>query len=124
MSSGAAPSRIYLLGSSTQGAITGVTSGTSQPVHVRAHELLAFYLTSIGTTSGGIVILEEADWANDSEKPYEGTWSQIASITAASFTGTATVAYHYGPNCYGCVRARISSAITGGGTITVVLRMV
>lgn len=124
MSSGAAPSRIYVLGSSTLGVITGVTAGTGIAVPTHSHELLVFYLTSIGTTSGGTVILEEADWATDSEKPYEGTWSQIASIAASSFTGGATAAYHYGPNCYGRVRARISSAITGGGTITVTLRMV
>lgn len=124
MSSGAAPARIYLLGSSTQGVITGVTNATSPPVFTRSHELLAFYLTSIGTTSGGTVLLEEADWDEGQEKPYAGTWSQITSIAASTFTGTVTLAYHVGPNCYGAVRARISSAITGGGTITVTLRMV
>lgn len=124
MSSGAAPSRTYLLGSSLQGVITGVTSGTSQPVFPKPHELLAFYLTSIGTTSGGTVILEESDGGSDGEKGYEGTWSQITSILASTFTGTQTLAYHLGPNAYGAVRARISSAITGGGSITVTLRMV
>lgn len=121
--SGAAPVRVYTLGSSAGGVITGVTSGTGIPVHARPHTSITFYLASQGTTSGGTVILEEADWANDSEKQYEGTWSQIASIAASTFTGTAQLAYHLSPNAYGAVRARISSAITGGGTITVTVRM-
>ena len=120
---GTAPIRTLLLGSVSAGVLVGVTTGTSQPIHANAQNQLSFYLTSIGVTSGGTILLEEADWGGQ-ETPYAGTWSQIASITANSFTGGAQLAYHTtAPAAYGYVRARISSPITGGGAIACALRM-
>lgn len=100
----------------------GSTAGASQPVDRSQVSLLSYYLTSTGTTSGGVILIEEADWDPESEPDYTGTWSQIASINASSFTGGAQVAYHVSPTSLGFVRARISSAITGGGSIKVVER--
>lgn len=114
--------RVLLLGTDTGGTYAGVTTGTSQPIHATTMQSLSFYLASIGTTSGGTVLLEEADWGGP-DVPYSGTWSQIASIAASSFTGGAQIAYHISPNSYAYVRARISSAITGGGSIWASLRM-
>jgi hypothetical protein len=100
--------------------LSAATSGTGGPIQVQAQDELVFYLTSSGTTSGGTIIIEEADY--DPNGPvYAGTWSQIASIAASTFTGGAQVAYHVSPNAYGFVRARISSAITGGGSISITL---
>lgn len=120
------PARVLSLGSygtgANAGVIAGVTTGTGQPIKVYADQSLTFYLASQGTTSGGTVLLEEADWDDSLEQPYTGTWSQIASIAASTFTGGAQTAYHISPNSYAYVRPRISATITGGGTISVALR--
>ena len=102
--------------------LTAVTTGSSQPVDVSACNTIVLRLFSTGTTSGGTIIFEEAEWDELTQQPYTGTWSQIASIAASSFTGTASTMYHVSPNCFDKVRVRISSDITGGGTITASLR--
>lgn len=114
--------RAQLLGTvNSDGTVTGVTTGTSRPIECSLHGIIAIYLRSIGTTSGGTILIEEADWAG-TELPYSGTWSQVASISASSFTGGAQLATHLADSAYSHVRVRISSDITGSGTITAVLR--
>ncbi len=118
----AASNRILLLGAENgDGTVTGVTTGTSLPIARFVDSLNTIYLRSIGTTSGGTIIIEEADWG-PLEAPYSGTWSQITSITASTFTGGAQFAYHIPDSSYGWIRIRIGSAITGGGTILGSLR--
>lgn len=116
----------YLLGTLSGGTLpgdggstlTGVTTGTSVYFSGAGRDI-TLYLGSIGTTSGGAVTIEEAGWSTD-EHPYSGTWSAIAVINASTFTGTAQVAYHLSsPTPYQYVRVRVSSNITGGGTIYV-----
>lgn len=116
-------SRVLLLGSeNADGTVTGVTAGTSQPIYAANDSgIRSFFFTSVGTTSGGTILIEEADWA-EKTGPYSGTWSQIASIAASSFTGGAQLAYHVGDSAYAYVRVRISSAITGGGAILATTR--
>lgn len=96
--------------------VTGVTSGTSQPLFIPTVGIGTVYLRSIGTTSGGTILMEEADWG-PWEVTYSGTWSQIASIAASSFTGGAQISYHVTDATIRYFRVRISAAITGGGTI-------
>ncbi len=126
MAAGQAPDRMWLLPPNADPIVagtvtpTGVTAGTSQPIFYPAHGIITFYLRSIGTTSGGTILIEEADWGPN-EQPYSGTWSQVASIAASSFTGGAQTAYHVTDSSYRYLRVRISSAITGGGTILVSL---
>lgn len=98
------------------------TAGTSQPYDRTQFSLLSFFFESAGTTSGGTLLIEEADWDPLTEPDYTGTWSLIATVLASSFTGGAQIAYHLSPNNYGFTRVRISSAITGGGTVEVVAR--
>ncbi len=120
-----APARIVLLGTDNQdgsGSVTGVTTGTSRPVQVQNQGIGTFYVRGIGTTSGGTILIEEADWGPQ-EPPYTGTWSQIASIAASSVTGNQQLATHPENSVYGWVRARISSPITGGGTVYVTLQV-
>lgn len=113
--------RVLLLGTeNTDGSVTGVTTGTSQPVDVSLHGVIAFAFRSIGTTSGGTVLIEEADWG-PLEAPYSGTWSQVQSVAASTFTGGTEVTIHIVNSAYHYVRVRISSAITGGGSMTAVL---
>lgn len=134
MAAGQAPDRLWLLPpnadtvvagvltvTGTTGAGTTANPSTSQPIDYKSHGIVTFYLRSIGTTSGGTIVIEEADWGLN-EQPYSGTWSQIASIAASSFTGGAQIAYHVTDSAYGWLRARISSPITGGGSVTISLR--
>lgn len=118
-------SRILLLGTSVAGVMTGVTVvGASQPVDASQQNQLTAFLTSIGTTSGGTILLEEADWDPSKDLPYAGTWSTITTFTASSFTGGAQSVFHTtAPAVFAFVRFRISVAITGGGSITAALRM-
>lgn len=109
------PSKITLLGvTNSDGSFTGVTTGTSIPVPSAGYDETALYFESVGTTSGGTLLIEEASRAD-----YSGTWSQVASVSASSFTGTVAIAYHIGPNAFAFLRVRISSDITGGGKVLV-----
>ena len=72
--------------------------------------------TSEGTTSSGNILIEESDLPS-----YTGTWSQVATQTAAGFTGSAKLCTHvqFGAGLW--VRARINTVIGGGGTVTVTI---
>lgn len=102
-------------------AATGVTAGTSQPVLRENDGILSFYFRSIGTTSGGTLLIEEADWGPQ-ENDFAGTWSTIQTVLASSFTGGIQLAVHIADCSYGFLRVRISSAITGGGSVLVSMR--
>ena len=120
MAAGQAPDRMWLLGSAdiVAGALTltGVTTGTSQPIYYQAQGIVTFWLRSIGTTSGGTILIEEADWS-EKEQAYSGTWGTIQTISASTFTGGAQLPVHIMDCSYRYLRVRISSAITGGGSI-------
>ena len=73
------------------------------------------YVVGAGTISGGTVVIEEAH-----SEDYSGTWSSLQTITASALTGGAVQAIHVS-GFYRAVRARISSTITGGGTISATL---
>lgn len=97
--------------------LDAVTTGTSKPVATgETAKDVVFTFTSIGTTSGGTILIEESDTPS-----YPGTWSQLASQAASGFTGTVKLCYHIQLGASGWVRARVSSTITGGGTATVTL---
>lgn len=70
------------------------------------------YVVGAGTISSGVVTIEEA---HDPE--YSGTWSSIQAVTASDVTGGAVKAYHISGK-YRAVRARVSTTIGGGGTIS------
>ena len=115
ISPGIGPANLYLLGSENAAhTITGVTSGASAPIQVLGGPRdVTFWLTSVGTTSGGTILIEETDAPEDTTP----TWSVIQTILASSFTGGAKTAAHVRIGAGVWVRLRISSAITGGGTI-------
>lgn len=77
---------------------------------------LTFTFTSEGTTSSGNILLEESDLPS-----YTGTWSQLMTKTAASFTGDVKVCEHIEIGAGLWVRARINTVIGGGGTVTVTI---
>lgn len=95
---------------------------TSLPIDVRGYTHIAFYLIGYGTTSGGTITYEESVDDPETEQVYGGTWSIIGSANNASDVSTGKQkATHLTVGAYSRVRARISDAITGGGTISVVL---
>lgn len=111
------PKRVQLL--------SNVTAGTSAPLPILGMSILTFYVEGAGTIDGGAVVFEEAAWLPD-EPPYSGTWSDLTAgtpVDATDVTGGAQLGYHVGgPGgvyAYDYVRARISDAITGGGTVSV-----
>lgn len=117
MSVGGGSRQVLLLGTlNTDGTYTGMTAGASVPVNMSEYDEVCITFESVGTTSGGTLLIEEA-----SRRDYSGTWSQIASQAASGFTGTVQLATHISPNKFSWLRVRISSAITGGGTVLVFL---
>lgn len=122
MATGVAPSRELLLGTeNADGSVAGVLIGQSVPLDRSVQGIIGFFMRSLGTTSGGTIVIEEADWG-PGEAPYSGTWSAIQTIAASTFSGGAQLAVHITDSAYGWVRVRISSPITGGGTITAAAR--
>lgn len=90
--------------------LSAVTTGTSSAIPFQQFRTLGGSVVASGTVSGGAVIFESAP-----TKDYAGTWSEVFSITPASdanVTDAAAVAANF-------VRARVTSNITGGATITV-----
>lgn len=115
-------SRVLLLGTyNSDGTVTGVTSGTSIPVPRPLDGILKFYMRGVGTIGGGTILIEEADWGPQ-EAPYSGTWSQLGSVSGTAITANAQQAVAISDSAYGHVRVRISSAITGGGSVLVTMR--
>ena len=98
------------------------------PFDASSYTNLTFYLIGYGTISGGAIVLEECDYDGAEDAPYGATWSLIDTLTASDVTGNQQLAYHVGgPGgafAFGFVRARITSTITGGGTVSLVLRAV
>ncbi len=123
MANNVAPFRKVLLGSPTLG-VSGVTAGTSAPINCAGYTYLTVFYTSFGTTSGGTLILEGADYSDEPlhDTPYGGTWVQIESRAASSFTGSVQLAFSIPPAAFGWIRVRISSAVTGGGSVMVTMR--
>lgn len=75
------------------------------------------HCTGSGTISGGTILLEEAESSS-----YSGTWSLLATVTASDLTGGKVKTLHVVESKYNSIRLRISSDITGGGTVTLSIR--
>lgn len=91
---------------------TGTGLGVAVPITSKNPRV---HIIGAGTISGGTLIIEEA-----LDPSYSGTWSQLLSVTASSLTGGAEQVLHI-LGTLSAIRARISSNITGGGTIAVTL---
>lgn len=97
-------------------------------IDVRGCANLVFYQSSKGTTSGGAITLEEASPSDVTpENPVvfgasTGDYSVIGSALNASDTSAGKQkATHITGGAYCFVRARVSTAISGGGTVSMVL---
>lgn len=75
-------------------------------------------LQGTGTTSGGAVTIEECYYDPEVTRGgYTGTWSTITTVNASDITGGKQVVVHVAASVW-ALRARISSDITGGGSIS------
>ncbi len=99
---------------------TATTTGDGGILIARGEcERLTIVLQSNGTTSGGTVTVEEAYFDPNVTGTYTGTWSVIGSaVSASTFTGGAQSVVHI-VGSFWAVRVRISSNITGGGSVTI-----
>lgn len=94
-------------------------------IDVRGYTYLTFYLSGVGTTSTGVVTFEECapkDVTQLVPVPFSvttGGYSSIGTANASDVTGGLQKAVHVTPQCTFFVRARISTVIGGGGTVSV-----
>lgn len=95
----------------------------SRWIDVRGRTHLTFYISGTGTTSSGVITLNEmmplATSADAVPQGYVGTPSAITTVNASTVSGGVMLATHATVGAYGFVQARISTAIGGGGTISV-----
>jgi len=101
-------------GDSASISLNGATTGTGSVKAFNDSRQVNWIVEGSGTINGGVVKIECA-----ASQDYAGTWHELDSIDAAMLTGGAAYGNTF-PFCPGgFVRGRISSAITGGGAITV-----
>lgn len=93
-----------------------------QAADCQAYPYVSVWMVGNGTTSSGVVTIEEAEWDPERAVPFGGTWSPITTINASDVSGSAMKGIHLPVTDYAWVRARISTVIGGGGSVTVVLR--
>ncbi len=99
---------------------------TAKWIDVRGRAHVVFYLTGRDTISGGVVTFEEGspeDFGASGNPPAPfgaavGSYSAITTQTASSVSGGKQLAVHMPVAGYFMVRARVSTAITGGGTLS------
>lgn len=96
-----------------------------QWVDVSGCAYVVFYLTGAGTLSSGVITFEEAAPVDISVFPVVPSISQdvsacssITTTNASTVSAGLQVAVHMPAAAYCYVRARISTAIGGGGTIS------
>lgn len=89
---------------------------TSPWVDVRGRTHLVFYLSGLGTTSSGVITLEEG--FPTMENVWPATPVSITTVNASGVSGGVQLATHATVAAYGFVRARVSTAIGGGGSVT------
>ena len=95
-------------------------------IDVRGYSYITFYVTGEGTVSSGVITFEEAapkvflaNGGGEVVGETTGAYSSITTYSASGVTGGAQAAVHITVAAYCYVRARISTAIGGGGDVTV-----
>lgn len=111
---------------SEQSLTDAITDETLGPWHdVRGRANVAFYISGTGTTSSGVISFEEAAPKNVSVIPNTvfgaatGNYTAITTVNASDVDGGKQKAVHLTPQGYCYVRARISTAVGGGGSVSV-----
>lgn len=95
-------------------------------IPVRGANNVSFYLSGTGTTSSGVVTIETTTQITaDPNAPVfggtTGAYPSLGTINASAVTGGLQTFLALPPNvAYGFVRGRISTAVGGGGSVTLV----
>ncbi len=112
--------------SEPQAIHTATTTGNGGILYLRGQTArVTIAIQGTGTTSGGTLTIEEAVYNMDIPSDgfpitgvYAGTWSSLQVVNASDVsTGKQEVIHLTGS--FWAVRCRISSDITGGGTVSV-----
>lgn len=91
---------------------------TSSPwVDVRGRTALAFYLSGLGTTSSGVITLEET--SPNVGNVWPATPVAITTINASDLSAGVQKVHRPTVGAYAFVRARVSTVIGGGGSVDV-----
>lgn len=99
---------------------TTADESMSTPIDLTGLSQAAVWITGTGTTSSGVITLEEADYDPAKQPIYGGTWSLITTVNASDVTGGVTKAIHLPAFALPrWLRVRVSTAIGGGGSIEV-----
>jgi len=103
----------YLPADTEAYSLSAVTTGTGTAKAMNHCRQVGWATEYSGTVSGGTILIEQSD-----QSGYSGTWNQLATIDAANLSaGTDGFGTYPGPMNF--IRARITSDITGGGTVSV-----
>jgi hypothetical protein len=93
-------------------SLAGVTTGTGRAIAFNDCRQVNWLLIGSGTIDGGTVVVESAHIQD-----FSGTWNELDSIDASTLTGGKLYGNTYPMPPGGFLRIRISSDITGGGTV-------
>lgn len=94
-------------------SLSAATTGTGRVIALNSCKQATWTTVPDGTVSGGTIVIEQA-----STPDYAGTWYLLDTIDAAN-AAAGTEGYGTFPGVVAFARARISSDITGGGTVSV-----
>lgn len=95
-------------------SLSAVATGTGTAFAMNdCREVWGSLITS-GTVSAGTIVLE----ANNIDIAYAGTWHELDSVDASTLTGGDAYETTRFAGTYSFMRWRITSNLTGGGTVT------
>ncbi len=101
--------------------LSAATTGTSLIVPCHAHvSNLTVMIIGTGTITAGGLRIEEC--YSDPDGSFGGTWSDLvgSEVDLTQISAGKQIGYHFGGTFWD-VRVRVSTNVTGGGSITVVI---
>jgi hypothetical protein len=99
--------------SSASISLNAATTGTGTAIAFNDCRQINWLIEGAGTIGAGTVVIESAH-----SQDYSGTWNELDSVDAITLSGGKLYGNTFPHVPGGFVRIRISSNITGGGTIT------
>ena len=86
-------------------------------VDVLGRTNITVYLQGTGTTSSGVITIEESCWIPGHESE-SNSWASVATVNASDASAGAQKVTRLTAGSYSQLRIRISTVIGGGGSIT------